>query len=53
MLKAELYKQPKVIKYKKKQRGSFKVIHFFYNRGFVSYKRNVIGLVAYGSGFYY
>ena len=53
MFKTELYKQPRIVKYKKKQRGSFKVMRFFYNRSFVLYKKNVVGLVAYGSGFYF
>jgi len=53
MFKTELYKQPKVIKYKKMQRGSFKVICFSYNKGFVSLKKNVLGLISQGSGFYY
>ena len=51
MFKTELYRQPKIVKYKKKQRGSFKLISFSYNKSFVVTKKNVIGLVAYGSGF--
>lgn len=53
MFKTELYKQPKIIKYKKMQRGSFKVVYFSYNKCFVSPKKNGLGLIAYGSGFYY
>jgi ribosomal protein L16/L10AE len=53
MSKTELLKQPRISKYKKWQRGSFKVIKYIYNLNCIanSNNNNLLCFVSQGSGF--
>lgn len=52
LFKVEFLKQPRLVRYKKLNRGNFKVIKFYYNKNCILTHKNVFAFISQGSGFY-